>query len=79
MLIAIGVGIGTPAPDDDTTGDFERAVRSHVIASDGSVNLSPLMGITPKGEPMGIAFLASQVSAASRIADDGGINQINYL
>jgi len=78
VLVDIGIKMVPPVPEMDAVEDFERSVRAEVVTENGSVDLTPLDSLDP-GVPKGVAFIAAQVLAAYRMAEDIEINANNYF
>ena len=78
VLADIGIRMTEPIQKIDAVRDFESAVRSKVIGNNGHVNLSKLL-LDSNGVPQGVAFLAAQVLAAYRMAEDISIDANNYF
>jgi hypothetical protein len=57
---------------------FQRAVKEYVV-NDGAVDLEVLQGRDPKRRPRGVAFLGLCVLAASHMANEDEISDINYF
>lgn len=59
--------------------DFCRAVRQRVVDANGRVLLGAIRGHDGNGSPRALAFLSATVLAASRMADEGDVSEINYF
>jgi hypothetical protein len=57
---------------------FQRAVREYIV-NEGAVNLEVLRERDKRGQPRGVAFLGLCVLAASRMANEEEISEINYF
>jgi hypothetical protein len=74
----IGEAYGLDLSANTWIDDFLLAVRNKVSFEE-RIDLSGLGEYDPKGYPQGIAFLATTVLAAYRMADDEEINDTNYF
>jgi hypothetical protein len=72
-------GIAETAPDLAAVRDFCAAIRSCVVESQERINLRAIRGRNGRGEPAGLAFLCAMVLAASWMAEEEDISEINYF
>lgn len=68
----------------DPLADFRRAVRERVVLESRRVRVRSLTGYTDAGFPQGVAFLATLVLSASKmanedLADDARIDELDFF
>jgi hypothetical protein len=74
-IVRVGRNLAAQASEVD---DFISAVSKNVIQR-GRLNLRQLRGRNGLGEPKGIAFLCVLVLAATRMAEEEDVSEINYF
>ncbi|MDP9368660.1 MAG: hypothetical protein M3Q03_10365 [Chloroflexota bacterium] len=78
VLATVGRGLGNDC-HPDATRDFIHAVQRKMVRGGYRVNLAAVHGRTDRGLPAGLGFLCAMVLAASRMAEQGEVSQINYF
>lgn len=78
VLTLIGQSSFRSSVENDWSHDFCRAVKERVVI-EKSVDLQPLKEPYPNGTPQCVAFLGATVLAASYMAEEEDISEMNYF
>lgn len=71
--------VGIAGAGEDPVDDFRRAIQARVVDRWADVDPGPLYGRDGEGYPRAVAFLGLMVLAASNMAEEADISQIDYF